>query len=61
MLSLSHIFLFLLVNISVVEVVGVDEFSRDDFPPDFVFGSGTSAYQVCLLINGFIQSFQFFS
>ena len=60
MLSLSHIFLFLLVNISVVEVVGVDKFSRDDFPPDFVFGSGTSAYQVCLLINGFIQSFQFF-
>ncbi|KAL4629161.1 hypothetical protein ACB092_05G288200 [Castanea dentata] len=46
MLSLSHIFLFLLVNISVVEVLGVDEFSRDDFPPDFVFGSGTSAYQV---------------
>ncbi|KAM3749822.1 hypothetical protein ACB098_05G215400 [Castanea mollissima] len=24
----------------------VDKFSRDDFPPDFVFGSGTSAYQV---------------
>ncbi|XP_050289339.1 beta-glucosidase 11-like isoform X36 [Quercus robur] len=46
MLSLSHIFLFLLVNISVVEVLGVDKFSRDDFPPDFVFGSGTSAYQV---------------
>ncbi|XP_030972671.1 beta-glucosidase 11-like isoform X9 [Quercus lobata] len=46
MLSLSHIFLFLLVNISVVEVMGVDKFSRDDFPPDFVFGSGTSAYQV---------------
>uniref|UniRef100_A0A7N2LUS6 Uncharacterized protein n=1 Tax=Quercus lobata TaxID=97700 RepID=A0A7N2LUS6_QUELO len=26
--------------------MGVDKFSRDDFPPDFVFGSGTSAYQV---------------
>ncbi|XP_075667726.1 beta-glucosidase 11-like isoform X4 [Castanea sativa] len=46
MLSLSYFFLFLLINISVVEVLGVDKFSRDDFPPDFVFGSGTSAYQV---------------
>ena len=35
----------------MVEVLGVDKFSRDDFPPDFVFGSGTSAYQVCLLIK----------
>ena len=60
MLILSYFFLFLLINISVVEVLGVDKFSRDDFPPDFVFGSGTSAYQVCLLINGFIHSFQFF-
>ena len=25
------------------------KFSRDDFPPDFVFGAGTSAYQVGLL------------
>lgn len=24
----------------------VDNFSRDDFPNDFIFGSGTSAYQV---------------
>ncbi|KAL4629159.1 hypothetical protein ACB092_05G288100 [Castanea dentata] len=46
MLSLSYFFLFLLISISVVEVLGVDKFSRDDFPPDFVFGSGTSAYQV---------------
>nr|XP_023882291.1 beta-glucosidase 11-like isoform X3 [Quercus suber] len=46
MLSFSHVFLFLLINISVVEVLGFDKFSRDDFPPDFVFGSGTSAYQV---------------
>lgn len=23
-----------------------DEYRRDDFPTDFVFGSGTSAYQV---------------
>ena len=25
------------------------KFSRDDLPPDFIFGSGTSAYHVCLL------------
>ena len=59
MLILSYFFLFLLITISVTEVQGVDKFSRDDFPPDFVFGSGTSAYQVCLLINGLIHSFQF--
>ena len=44
-------------NIAVVVVLGADKFSRDDFPPGFVFGSGTSAYQVSLLINGFILSF----
>ncbi|KAG5567727.1 hypothetical protein RHGRI_003052 [Rhododendron griersonianum] len=27
-------------------VLCAEEFSRNDFPPDFVFGSGTSAYQV---------------
>lgn len=25
---------------------GADELSRHDFPPSFIFGSGTSAYQV---------------
>ncbi|CAJ2629133.1 unnamed protein product [Trifolium pratense] len=25
---------------------GADQYSRSDFPADFVFGSGTSAYQV---------------
>ncbi|KAL5122281.1 Hydroxyisourate hydrolase [Glycine soja] len=38
-------FLALLVNL-VVGVLGADNYSRDDFPLDFVFGSGTSAYQV---------------
>ncbi|GMY38321.1 beta-glucosidase 11-like isoform X15 [Fagus crenata] len=46
MLSLSNFSLFLLVNLAVVVVLGADEFSRDDFPTGFVFGSGTSAYQV---------------
>lgn len=38
-------FLALLVNL-VVGVLGADNYSRDDFPLDFVFGLGTSAYQV---------------
>ena len=58
MLSLSYFFsLFLVINIAVVVVLGADKFGRDDFPPGFVFGSGTSVYQVSLLINGFILSF----
>ncbi|TKY52522.1 Hydroxyisourate hydrolase [Spatholobus suberectus] len=36
---------FLLLNLAV-GVLGADHYSRDDFPVDFVFGSGTSAYQV---------------
>jgi hypothetical protein len=48
MLSLSNFSLFLLVNLAVVVVLGADEFSRDDFPTGFVFGSGTSAYQVII-------------
>jgi len=37
---------FLLLNLSLGRVAGADSYSRDDFPVDFVFGSGTSAYQV---------------
>ena len=48
MLSLSNFSLFLLVNLAVVVVLGADEFSRDDFPTGFVFGSGTSAYQAII-------------
>jgi len=36
---------FLLLNLAV-GVLGTDNYSRHDFPADFVFGSGTSAYQV---------------
>ncbi|KAK7392317.1 hypothetical protein VNO78_20751 [Psophocarpus tetragonolobus] len=35
----------LLVSLAV-EVLSADNYSRHDFPLDFVFGSGTSAYQV---------------
>lgn len=62
-------FLALLVNL-VVGVLGADNYSRDDFPLDFVFGSGTSAYQVptsivflfisSYLINHFISSITLF-
>ncbi|AES98450.1 putative hydroxyisourate hydrolase [Medicago truncatula] len=36
---------FVLVNLAV-GVLSTDNYSRHDFPVDFVFGSGTSAYQV---------------
>ena len=39
--------LFLVLNLAAT--FSSLKFSRDDFPPDFIFGSGTSAYQVCLL------------
>ncbi|TKY52525.1 Hydroxyisourate hydrolase [Spatholobus suberectus] len=44
-LNLTFILIFLLVNL-VVGVLCADNYHRDDFPVDFVFGSGTSAYQV---------------
>ncbi|KAI3414612.1 Protein kinase domain-containing protein [Psidium guajava] len=39
-------FLKVLVVSLVVAASGADKFSRHDFPPGFVFGAGTSAYQV---------------
>ncbi|KAI3732466.1 hypothetical protein L1987_63671 [Smallanthus sonchifolius] len=50
--SLLLLFVFLLTvignndNARFIAYGVVDEYNRDDFPPDFVFGSGTSAYQV---------------
>ncbi|XP_048226277.1 beta-glucosidase 11 isoform X2 [Ricinus communis] len=36
---------FVLLNLAVA-IFCADEYSRADFPPHFIFGSGTSAYQV---------------
>ncbi|KAK9281307.1 hypothetical protein L1049_004205 [Liquidambar formosana] len=44
MLRLS-LWVFLLLNLAAT-LFSSDIYSRDDFPPDFIFGSGTSAYQV---------------
>ncbi|KAF8006476.1 hypothetical protein BT93_K0696 [Corymbia citriodora subsp. variegata] len=38
--------LILAVQSALTAVFGADTYSRYDFPPGFVFGSGTSAYQV---------------
>ncbi|KAJ0842917.1 putative beta-glucosidase [Helianthus annuus] len=41
-----HLLSFALILIMVTNAYGVvDEYVRDDFPADFVFGAGTSAYQ----------------
>ncbi|XP_021812892.1 beta-glucosidase 11-like [Prunus avium] len=42
MSEVSLLLCFLLINLSS----GTDNFSRDDFPPGFVFGASSSAYQV---------------
>ncbi|KAL0700573.1 hypothetical protein Bca4012_056695 [Brassica carinata] len=43
----SLIMLFVLLVLAFTEVSSLEEgYSRSDFPPGFVFGSGTSAYQV---------------
>ncbi|CAN6557093.1 unnamed protein product [Malus baccata var. baccata] len=42
MLRVSFFLCFLLVKLSLC----ADKFSRDDFPPGFVFGASSSAYQV---------------
>lgn len=30
----------------LLNLVAADEYNRNDFPPEFVFGASTSAYQV---------------
>ncbi|KAH7541942.1 hypothetical protein FEM48_Zijuj02G0020800 [Ziziphus jujuba var. spinosa] len=34
------------ISLFVVLVHGANSFTRDDFPPGFVFGAGSSTYQV---------------
>lgn len=53
--NLSFLLSILLLNFVPI-VFGADKFSRSDFPADFVFGSGTSAYQVCSLYFLFFMS-----
>lgn len=38
--------LVLLLNSTSRAVAVADDYSRNDFPPSFIFGSGTTAYQV---------------
>ncbi|KAM7501223.1 hypothetical protein LguiB_000127 [Lonicera macranthoides] len=47
-LYVSLLYVMLLFNLVAQRVLSVDKFKREDFhsPPRFVFGSGTSAYQV---------------
>jgi hypothetical protein len=40
---------FLLLHLCVETTV--EALSRDDFPPGFIFGAGTSAFQVCLHVK----------
>ncbi|XP_073063347.1 beta-glucosidase 10 isoform X10 [Primulina eburnea] len=41
----ARLFLVLAAAFAVVAVLAADQYSRADFPTDFVFGSGSSAYQ----------------
>ncbi|XP_030532489.1 beta-glucosidase 11 [Rhodamnia argentea] len=41
-----RLLLILAAQAALTAVFGADTYSRHDFPPGFVFGSGTSAYQV---------------
>ncbi|XP_002523071.2 beta-glucosidase 11 [Ricinus communis] len=44
MLNIYHL-LIVFLNLAAA-IFCADEYSREDFPPGFIFGSGTSAYQV---------------
>jgi hypothetical protein len=46
--------LILILNSPVGVLSGAYQYSRSDFPADFVFGSGTSAYQVNSLFLSFL-------
>ncbi|KAL8160679.1 hypothetical protein V2J09_002216 [Rumex salicifolius] len=42
----SSLLLLVVVLNEIATGFGATQYTRDDFPPDFIFGSGTSAYQV---------------
>ncbi|KAJ6729459.1 hypothetical protein OIU85_020380 [Salix viminalis] len=46
MLKLSFLLIILLISTAAVPVFSADRYRREDFPPGFIFGAGSSAYQV---------------
>ncbi|KAJ6710493.1 GLYCOSYL HYDROLASE [Salix koriyanagi] len=46
MLKLSFLLIILLISTVAVPVFSADRYRREDFPPGFIFGAGSSAYQV---------------
>ena len=61
-LILVLVVLVLLQFLALMVVAKVENFTRSEFPADFVFGSGSSAYQVGILSVSFklINSTKFF-
>ena len=57
--SLFRIVITLLISLVAGLQQQQEEFRRDDFPADFVFGSGSSAYQVSLSLS--LSTFSTFS
>lgn len=48
-------FILIIIQFWSIIVLSVDEFTRADFPDDFVFGAGASAYQVCFAMFLFLN------
>lgn len=46
MLKLSFLLIILLISTVAFPVFSADRYRREDFPPGFIFGAGSSAYQV---------------
>lgn len=46
--------IFLIFVVSFINTNSAQNFSRNNFPRDFVFGTASSAYQVCLLLLLFV-------
>ena len=48
MAAITFFYLLLFISSVTHQAHPVVSFTRSDFPPDFVFGAGTSAYQVII-------------